>query len=203
MAPSLWPQEPVSDYFPEDDLFTPLERHKGLPIGNQTSQFFANVYLDRLDHFIKEELHCRAYLRYMDDFLLFHDSAAFLREARCEICKFLGKDRLKLHPTKQVIGPTEKGITFLGYRVFPDHRRVKRDSTVRFCRKMRCLQRRWEAGRTTLQEIGQTVAGWIGHVQHADTWGLRRAVLSRFRFKRPAHCHAGAFRQAEANRRRC
>jgi RNA-directed DNA polymerase len=61
------PQEETADYFPGDDLFTPLTRRRGLPIGNQTSQFFANVALDPLDHFIKEELGCRRYIRYVDD----------------------------------------------------------------------------------------------------------------------------------------
>jgi retron-type reverse transcriptase len=67
-------QEYEYDYFPGDDLFAPLERRKGLPIGNLTSQFFANLYLNPLDHFIKQTLRCPAYLRYVDDFALFSNS---------------------------------------------------------------------------------------------------------------------------------
>lgn len=63
-------QEEVFDYFPGDDLFTPSERRRGLPIGNLTSQFFANVYLNDFDHFVKEKLRCQAYERYVDDFVL-------------------------------------------------------------------------------------------------------------------------------------
>jgi len=61
------PQVPVIDYFPGDDLLTPIERRRGLPIGNLTSQFFANVYLNDFDHFVKEQLRCQAYVRYVDD----------------------------------------------------------------------------------------------------------------------------------------
>ena len=67
------PQEEVVNYFPGDDLFTPSERRRGIPIGNQTSQFFANVYLDPLDHFVKDRLRIKGYVRYVDDFLLFAD----------------------------------------------------------------------------------------------------------------------------------
>ena len=76
------PQEPVNLYYPGDDLFTPFERRRGLPIGNLTSQFFANLYLDGLDHFCKEVLRVKGYLRYVDDFALFHDSREQLEEWR-------------------------------------------------------------------------------------------------------------------------
>ena len=72
------PQEPVHRYYPGDDLFTPFERRRGLPIGNLTSQLFANVYLDGLDHFVKEVLCAKGYLRYVDDFAVFHDDPAVL-----------------------------------------------------------------------------------------------------------------------------
>lgn len=79
------PQEPVHLYYPGDDLFTPFERRRGLPIGNLTSQLFANVYLDRLDHFVKEALRAPGYLRYVDDFALFHDDPDVLEEWRGRI----------------------------------------------------------------------------------------------------------------------
>lgn len=75
-------QEPAAFYFPGDDLFTPSERRRGLPIGNLTSQFFANVYLNGFDHFVKEKLSVARYVRYVDDFALFSDDREFLAEAR-------------------------------------------------------------------------------------------------------------------------
>jgi len=79
------PQEEVQHYFPGDDLLTPSERRRGIPIGNQTSQFFANVYLDPLDHFVKERLRFKGYVRYVDDFLLFSDDKRQLAKAREQI----------------------------------------------------------------------------------------------------------------------
>ena len=91
------PQEPVHIYFPGDDLFTPFERRRGLPIGNLTSQFFANLYLDRMDHFCKQVLRAHGYLRYVDDVALFHDDPDRLDEWRRRIERFLAGRRLHLH----------------------------------------------------------------------------------------------------------
>ncbi len=82
-------QEPVNFHFAGDDLFSPFERRRGLPIGNLTSQFFANLYLDRLDHFVKEVLGAKGYVRYVDDFALFHDDPAVLADWRARIQGFL------------------------------------------------------------------------------------------------------------------
>ena len=78
-------QEPVIHHFPGDDLLAPLQRRRGLPIGNLTSQFFANIYLNGFDHFLKEQLRVKKYIRYVDDFALFSDDWEFLAEARLAI----------------------------------------------------------------------------------------------------------------------
>ena len=116
------PQEAVLNWFPGDDLFTPSERRRGIPIGNQTSQFFANVYLDPLDHFVKDRLGIKGYVRYVDDFLVFSDDKRQLAEVREQIRDFLASLRLRLHRDKSVVFPAREGIRFLGYRVFPTHR---------------------------------------------------------------------------------
>jgi retron-type reverse transcriptase len=82
-------QEPIIQYFPDDTLLTPIERRHGLPIGNLTSQNFANIYLNPLDHFIKEKLRCKAYVRYVDDFALFSDDPDYLADCRQQIENFL------------------------------------------------------------------------------------------------------------------
>jgi retron-type reverse transcriptase len=91
-------QIPVLHYFPQDDLLTPLNRRRGLPIGNLTSQFFANVYLNGFDHFVKETLKSTAYLRYVDDFALFSDDREWLVDAQQAIESYLATLRLKIHP---------------------------------------------------------------------------------------------------------
>jgi retron-type reverse transcriptase len=82
-------QETVIEYFPGDDILTPVSCRRGLPIGNLTSQFFANVYLNGFDHFVKEELQVKKYIRYVDDFALFEDDWDFLADARIAIEEYL------------------------------------------------------------------------------------------------------------------
>ena len=117
------PQEPVHLYYPGDDLFTPFERRRGLPIGNLTSQLFANVHLDGLDHYVKEVLRAPGYLRYVDDFALFHDDPAVLEEWRRRIAAYLARRRLSLHPRKTYVAATAEPTTFLGYVLLPNGRR--------------------------------------------------------------------------------
>jgi retron-type reverse transcriptase len=93
-------QETCIEYFPGDNLLTPLSRRRGLPIGNLTSQFFANIYLNGLDHFVNEKLKIGKYLRYVDDFALFSDNHSMLTEARLAIEDYLATLRLKIHPVK-------------------------------------------------------------------------------------------------------
>ena len=127
------PQEPVDLYFPGDDLFTPFERRRGLPIGNLTSQFFANLYLDGLDHYCKEVLRAKGYLRYVDDFALFDDDAGRLQGWREHIARYLQGRRMLLHPDKTRIAATTEPATFLGFVLLPGgYRRLPEDNVRRF-----------------------------------------------------------------------
>ena len=178
------PQEPVLQWFPGDDLFTPAERRRGIPIGNQTSQFFANVYLDPLDHFVKDRLEVGGYVRYVDDFLLFSDDKRHLAEARVKLIGLLASLRLRLHPTKNVIFPTSQGIPFLGYRVFPTHRLLGKNNVRRFRRRARKMQREYAERRMSLPEIRQRLVSWLGHARQADTYRLVAGLLSIIVFQR-------------------
>ena len=178
------PQEPCVRWFPGDDLFTPLERRRGLPIGNQTSQFFANVYLDALDHFVKERLRMPGYARYCDDFLVFSDDKRELNSALARIATFLEGFRLVLHPDKCVIFPTVQGIRFLGYRIFPTHRLLAKENVHRFRRRLRTMQRDFALGKITLEQVRPRIQSWIGHARHADTYRLRARLLGDHPFRR-------------------
>jgi hypothetical protein len=178
------PQEPMDVYFPDDDLFTPFERRRGLPLGNQTSQFFANVYLNGLDQFVLRQVRPGAYCRYVDDFLLFHAGRGFLREARRGIEAELCKLRLCLHEGKSRVHRTEDGITFLGWRIYPDHRRLVRSNVVRFRRRIRALQRRFASGEAKWAEILPRLQAWNAHAAHGDTWKLREQIFAQFPFAR-------------------
>jgi hypothetical protein len=170
--------------FPGDDLVSLMQRRVGLPIGNLTSQFLANLYLDDLDHHLKEGLRVRAYMRYVDDLLLLDDDKGRLWAWRDAIAAFLARERLRLHPHKQQVHRACDGVDVLGYRVFPDRIRVRRDNGYRFRRRLRAMARDHARWRCELPEIKASVAAWIGHVRHASSWGLRRAVLGAVSFRR-------------------
>ncbi len=172
------PQEPVYRYYPGDDLFTPFERRRGLPIGNLTSQLFANVYLDGLDHFVKEVLRAKGYLRYVDDFALFHDDPAVLADWRERIGAYLARRRLSLHPRKTYVAPTAEPTRFLGYVLLPDgRRRLPEDNVRRFRNRLRSMRDRVRAGAMAPEEGRPRVASWVAHARHANTRRLRRALL--------------------------
>jgi hypothetical protein len=172
-------------YFDGDDLFAAL-RPRGLPIGNLTSQFWANVYLNPLDQFIKRELKCHGYVRYVDDLLLFSDDKATLHQWRARVIGFAGTLRQRLHENQSVVFPTRTGIPFLGWRIYPDHRRLKRRNGVQFARRLAGLCAQLERGEIPLERVAVSVNGWLAHVRHGDTWGLRRSLLSRVVVPRPA-----------------
>jgi retron-type reverse transcriptase len=164
-------------YFPGDDLFA-AARCRGLPIGNLTSQFWANCLLNELDQFVKRELKCRHYLRYVDDALLFHEDKKRLHRWRLAISEFLATLRLTLHEREACVYPVTTGIPFLGFRVYPDHRRLKRANGVSFERRLRWLINQYAAGEIEFEDLTASVEGWINHVRYGDTWGLRRATFA-------------------------
>jgi retron-type reverse transcriptase len=163
-------------WFAGDDLFSPLARKRGLPIGNLTSQFFGNVYLNELDHFVKEGMRARCYLRYMDDFAAFGDDKAELHRVRAAMAGFLGKLRLTFCCRRTRLWQTRDGVEFLGFRVFPGHRRVRKATTYRYGRH---LVRLAGAGRPGGAEVKASLAAWFGHVRHAAGRQVLRLVLRR------------------------
>ncbi len=172
------PQEPVNLYYPGDDLFTPFERRRGLPIGNLTSQFFANLYLNGLDHFCKEVLRAKGYLRYVDDFALFHDDPEQLAAWRNGIARFLHDRRLCLHPEKTKIVDTEAPATFLGFSLLPGgFRRLPEANVRRFRNRLRSMRDRWRQGHIADEEVVARVCAWTAHADHANTWRLRHAIF--------------------------
>jgi len=164
-------------YFPGDDLFA-ATRPRGLPIGNLTSQFWANCYLNPLDQFIKRELKCRGFVRYVDDLLLFADDKRTLWRWKGKVADVLVGLRLRMHDRESTVYPVTNGIPFLGFRTYPDRRLLKRRNGVAFGRRFRALRARLAAGEITYEQLRQSVQGWLAHAAHGDTEGLRRALVS-------------------------
>ncbi len=174
----------VPQWFAGDDLLTPLERQVGIPIGNLTSQFLANLYLDALDHHIKERLRVSAYLRYVDDLVFLGEDKAALWRLADQLRLRLEALRLRPHPGKTQVFRTREGVDILGYRVFPERRLLRNDNGHRFARKMRRFGRAFSAGELDWADIDPSVQSWIGHARHADSRGLRRAIFNATVFHR-------------------
>ncbi len=177
-------QEQVLEYFEDDDLLTFLERRKGIPIGNLTSQFFANIYLNGFDHFVKEQLRCQYYIRYCDDFVMLSDDKSWLHEVKAKSAEYLASLRLKLHPKKCTVFPTGLGTDFLGYRIFPTHRLLRRENINRANRRFRQLQAEYGKGNIPLEKVSQSVRSWVAHASWADTYGLRKKIFRELVFRR-------------------
>lgn len=161
--------------FPGDDLFAVL-RPRGLPIGNLTSQFWANVYMSPFDHFVKRELHCRGYVRYVDDCLLFADDKAALWAWKKAIRRRLVRLRLTIHAGAHP-RPVTEGIPFLGFVVYPHVRRLKGRKKIHYRRRLRRMLAAYSAGACTAEQVQASLQGWINHVRYGNTVGLQKAVL--------------------------
>lgn len=162
-------------YFPGDDLFA-VNRPRGLPIGNLTSQFWANVYLDPLDQFVTNELGCAAWVRYVDDLLLFSNSKATLWRIKAAVLDKLDRLRLTAHPGAHP-RPVTEGFPFLGFTLSPARRRLKRRKGFHFRRKLKADLAAWRTGAASGAQVAASVQGWLNHVRYGDTLGLQRELL--------------------------
>jgi retron-type reverse transcriptase len=176
-------QESVVQHYPGDDLLTPLLRRRGVPIGNLTSQFFANVYLDPLDHFVKERLRMRCYLRYADDFCCFHDDKGVLTATRAAVIDVLLGLRQHLNEGKSRIRRVKEGIEFLGFVVFPDQLRLNRRAIRRQRRRLRRMRAAYAAGDLRWEDVSWSLLAWNAHVSQGTTWRLRGDVFRKAIFR--------------------
>ncbi len=162
-------------YFGGDDLFSAL-RARGLPIGNLTSQFWGNVYLNPFDHFVKSELHCRAYLRFVEDFLLFSNDKDQLWRWRKLLVRRLERLRLTIHPEAHPM-PVTEGFCFLGFQIFPQKRRLKPRKGIYYQRKLTQMRNAYLRGDLRFDALTASVQGWVNHARYANTVGLRKSLL--------------------------
>jgi retron-type reverse transcriptase len=174
------PQEPVHHYFPGDDLFAPFQRRRGLPLGNLTSQLFGNLYLDPLDHHVKEVLRVRGYVRYLDDLAFFGDTPAALQAVQRDVQRFLDRRRLLLHPGKTSIVACDQPLQFLGFELLPGgQRRLPADHLGRAWTRLAQCRQAWRSGTMDDAEVRQRLGGWVAHARQADTWRLRCRMFPR------------------------
>jgi RNA-directed DNA polymerase len=177
-------QEPVQEWFAGDDLWTPQQRRRGLPIANLTSQWFANWYLNELDHVLSGRPGLGGYVRYCDDFVLLGDDRGRLRALAEEIALSLAGKRLRMHQANPAVIPSRCGLTFVGYRSWASHRVLRKANLRRFRRRLRWLQRACGRGWIDGQQLGPRLASWIAHARQADSEHLLERLSRDWVFAR-------------------
>ena len=156
----------------------------GLPIGNLSSQYFANHYLTGLDHYIKEKLHIKAYVRYMDDFVLWHQDKQCLKYAYQNILRIV-ESELKVSLKPLVLQKVERGLPFCGYLIYPYYIRLSQRSKKRYGRKMDILQEQYQVVAWSESECQRRAQSLISFTQLADAKVFRQMNLQRFESKNP------------------
>lgn len=161
----------------------------GLPIGNMTSQWFAVFYLDALDRFIKEELKIKMYVRYMDDFIILHNDKKFLQECLRRIREFLYDElKLELNEKTQIL-PIRNGVDYIGFHSYLTDtgkiiRKLRKRSKAAMKRKIKKFNEAYAAGELDYMSIQQSVAAWMGHAKHGNTYYLRKNILGRLKLRK-------------------
>ena len=155
----------------------------GLPIGNLTSQLFANIYLNEFDQFIKTELKIKHYFRYTDDFVIVSSSKNYLLGLIPQITSFLSeKLNLKLHPKKIVIRKFHQGIDFLGYVILPHYCLLRPKTKKRIFKKLKTRINEYKNGLINKQTLEQSLQSYLGVLSHANTYKLSQRLLNQYWF---------------------
>ena len=153
-----------------------IEKGKGLPLGNYTSQFFANVYLNELDQFVKYKLKAKYYIRYVDDFVIFNTSKKQLKIWKQQIEEFLyEKLKLELHKDKSCIIPISKGIDFVGFRNFYNCRFLRRRNIKNMQRKINLFNNR----EISYEKLFESFQGWNAYAKWSNNYKLNKKLLSQ------------------------
>ena len=160
---------------PQHKRLTAQPAHLGLPIGNLSSQFFANVYLDALDQFAKHQLRAKHYVRYVDDFVLLHESPQQLNAWLAQIEALLSTLGARLNPTKTILQPVDRGVDFVGHVIKPWRRTTRKRSVAQ------ALKRTAAAPAEDLRETANSYFGLLSQASHSqkDRAALANVVLKR------------------------
>ena len=163
------------------DNHHPSVRNKGMPLGNLTSQFFANVYLDELDQFVKHSIGAKYYIRYVDDFVILHERKEILDSYRSSISHFLQTElALTLHSLKSRITQLDQGIDFLGFRIFYHHKLLRKMNERKMNQKYKAYKQLYKKGVCVYDKIYNFLQGWCVYAKHGNTFNVRMKLLKRF-----------------------
>ena len=153
-------------------------RPRGIPIGNLTSQFFVNFYLNELDQFVKHNLRVKFYIRYVDDFVILHPDKKYLHQIKNQIEFFLREKLfLELHPKKQRIFPADQGIDFLGFVIWANHCALRKSNKQTFKKKLKKLKKALIKREASEQEVLTSLTSWLAHCEHSRSFKLRATLF--------------------------
>ncbi len=156
-------------------------QREGMPLGNWTSQFFANVYLNELDQFVKHTLKAKYYIRYVDDFVILHSSEAKLHEYHQKIEYFLTTMKLELNQNKTGIIQVKRGVSFLGYRVFYHYKLLRKKNIWKIKNTIRNSIEEYKKGQMDSGTVLQILESWSSYAMHADTYNFRQTFSKRIK----------------------
>lgn len=157
------------------------DRGRGIPIGNLTSQLFANVYMNEFDQFMKHTLRVKHYVRYTDDFVIVGNDPKYLKNLLSPIAHFLKNTlQLELHPNKSTLLSVCQGIDFLGYITFPDYRLLRTKTRHRLIRKLKKRIKNYETGTVSRENIEASIQSYLGILSHANTYRLKEDILNQY-----------------------
>ncbi|MBS3089581.1 helix-turn-helix domain-containing protein [Candidatus Pacearchaeota archaeon] len=157
------------------------ERLQGMPLGNYTSQFFANVYLNELDQYVKHILKAKYYIRYVDDFVILSHSKQELELYKEKIDRFLTEIlHLSLHSDKSKVLMLDQGIPFLGFRIFTHSRIIRKANLRKFQGKFREFKTLYKERQINREQVVEKLEGWMAYARQGNTYKYRRKLLQRF-----------------------
>lgn len=158
------------------------EGEKGIPLGNVTSQDFANIYLNEVDQYAKRYLNLKYYVRYMDDIIVVLKTKEEAQQAKENITKFLN-ERLDLQTnSKTRIFPIAQGVNAYGFKIFTTHKLVRDTSKAAMKRRIKAMDRKVQNGEMTEKEVQQSVNSWLGHARHSNSYNLSKKIFDKYKY---------------------
>lgn len=158
------------------------EGEKGIPLGNVTSQDFANIYMNEVDQYAKRFLGLKYYVRYMDDIIIVVPNKEEAQNARDKIIKFLN-EKLDLKTNdKTKIFPVEQGVNAYGFKIFTTHRLVRDSSKSAMKRRIKAMDRKIQSGELTEKYVQNCINSWLGHARHSNSYNLSKKIFSKYEY---------------------
>lgn len=159
------------------EILLSTEGMLGLPLGNYTSQMFANIYLNELDQYAKHDLKCKYYFRYMDDIVILCKNKEEAKMRLQKISIFLDENLNLILNSKTRIFKDIQGVNFCGYKINEKRLKIRNTSKCRMKRKLKKYTKLLLEGKITITDIQKSIAGWLGYVKHADSYNLRKSMF--------------------------